>query len=48
MQTEITYQRLRDGFETLRMSAALEALDNVLEAARVEELRPGERSSPTR
>ena len=38
MQTELSYQRVRNGFEALKMSAALEALDNVLEAARVEEL----------
>ena len=36
MQTELAYQRVRTGLETLSMSAALEALDNVLEAARVE------------
>jgi len=38
MQAELAYQRVRAGFETLRMTAALEALDNVLEGARVEEL----------
>ena len=38
MQAELSYQRVRDGFEALKMSAALEALDNVLEVARVEEL----------
>ena len=34
MQAELTYQRVLAGLESLRMSAALEALDNVLEAAR--------------
>lgn len=38
MQSELAYKRVRSGFETLKMSAALEALDNVLEAGRVEEL----------
>ena len=38
MQAELSYQRVREGFEALKMSAALEALDNVLEVARVEEL----------
>lgn len=37
MQAELTYERVRSAFETLQMGAALEALDNVLEAARVEE-----------
>ena len=37
MQTELAYQRVRTGLESLGMSAALDALDNVLEAARVEE-----------
>jgi DNA replication protein DnaC len=38
MHAELAYQRVRTGLESLRMSAALEALDNVLEAARLEEL----------
>ena len=37
MQAQLTYQRVRQGLETLSMSAALDALDNVLEAARIEE-----------
>ena len=40
MQAEITYERIRTGLEKLKMTAALESLDNVLEAARVEELPP--------
>ena len=36
----MTYERARSGLETLKMSAALQSLDNVLEAARVEELAP--------
>lgn len=40
MQGELTYERVREGLEGLRMTAALDALDNVLEAARVEELPP--------
>ncbi len=38
MQTELAYQRSRSGLESLKMTAALEALDNVLEQARVDEL----------
>jgi DNA replication protein DnaC len=38
MQGEMAYSRTRTGFESLKMTAALEALDNVIEAARVEEL----------
>lgn len=37
MQAELAYQRVRSGLETLAMTTALDALDNVLEAARVEE-----------
>lgn len=40
MQAELTYQRVLAGLESLSMSAALEALDNVLEAARLEERSP--------
>ena len=40
MQAELTYQRVCAGLESLKMSAALEALDNTLEAARVEERSP--------
>ncbi len=40
MQAELTYQRVLSGLESLKMSAALGALDNVLEAARVEERSP--------
>ncbi len=42
MQGELTYQRVRQGLEALRMSAALEILDNALEAGRVDELAPVE------
>jgi DNA replication protein DnaC len=38
MQTELTYQRVHQGLESLKLAAALEALDNVLEAARLESL----------
>ena len=38
MQAELTYQRVRRGLEGLKMDTALQALDNVLEAARLEEL----------
>lgn len=38
MQAELTYARVRTGLEQLKMASALEALDNVLEAGRVEEL----------
>lgn len=40
MQAQLTYQRVCTGLEGLRMSAALQVLDNVLEAARVDELPP--------
>lgn len=40
MQAEMAYERTRKGLETLKMTAALEALDNVLEKARVDELAP--------
>ena len=42
MQGELSYQRVRHGLEALRMTAALEVLDNVLETGRVEELAPVE------
>ena len=42
MQGELSYLRARSGLETMRMSAALESLDNVLEAARLEQLAPVE------
>lgn len=38
MKAQLSYERVRTGLEQLKMSAALEVLDNVLEAARVEEL----------
>ena len=40
MHAELVYQRVRTGLESLQMTAALGALDNVLEAARVEEHSP--------
>ncbi len=40
MQAALTYQRVREGFMGLCLHAALESLDNVLEAGRVEELAP--------
>ena len=40
MQAELTYERVLQGFESLKMTTALESLDNVLETARVEELSP--------
>ena len=40
MEAQITYERVRYGLETLQMTTALASLDNVLEAARVEELAP--------
>jgi DNA replication protein DnaC len=40
MEAQLTYQRVRSGLETLRMTAALDSLDNVLESARVDELPP--------
>ena len=42
MQAELAYQKVRAGLETLQMTAALEALDNVLEAARLDEKGPVE------
>lgn len=38
MKTQLAYERTRSGLEELKMGAALEALDNTLEAGRVEEL----------
>ena len=38
MQAQLTYERVCSSLEELRMSAALTVLDNVLEAARVDEL----------
>ena len=40
MQPRLSYERVRHGLEEMRMSTALEALDNVLETARVEEQGP--------
>ncbi len=40
MQAQLSYERVRQGLEDLQMSTALEALDNTLEAVRVEELPP--------
>ncbi len=40
MEARIAYERARDGLEALRMTAALDALDNLLETARIEELSP--------
>lgn len=40
MQVELTYQRVSHGLEALKLAAAFEALDNVLEAARLESLSP--------
>jgi hypothetical protein len=37
---QLSYERVRQGLEELQMSTALEALDNTLEAVRVEELPP--------
>lgn len=42
MQAQLTYGKVVTGLEELRMSAALGVLDNVLEAARVDELPPVE------
>ena len=42
MQAELTYQRVRQGLEALTMSAALDALDNVLENGRIDGLPPVE------
>ena len=42
MQTELAYTRARTGLETLKMSAALDSLDNVLETARLDSLVPVE------
>ena len=38
MQSRLSYERVRLGLEQMRMSSALEALDNVLEVTRVEAL----------
>lgn len=38
MQEALAYSRTRTGFEAMKMTAALEALDNVIETARVEDL----------
>jgi DNA replication protein DnaC len=38
MQSRLSYESVRLGLEQMRMNSALEALDNVLETARVEEL----------
>jgi len=40
MQAQLSYERVRQGLEDLQMGTALEALDNTLEAVRVEELPP--------
>lgn len=40
MQAQLSYERVRQGLEDLQMNTALEALDNMLEAVRVEELPP--------
>ena len=40
MEGELTYEKARRSLEDLGMSAALSALDNVLESARLEELSP--------
>jgi len=40
MQAQLSYERVRQGLEDLQMNTALEALDNTLEAVRVEELPP--------
>lgn len=42
MKTQLSYESARHGLEALKMTAALESLDNVLEAARVEEIAPVE------
>jgi len=42
MQAELAYERTRSGLEALKMTAALSALDNVLETARVEQQPPVE------
>jgi len=42
MQAELAYSRARTGLETLKMSAALGSLDNVLETARLDSLVPVE------
>ena len=38
MQAKLSYERARSGLETLEMTAALGAFDNLLETARIEEL----------
>ena len=40
MEGELIYEKVRLSLENLKMSAALAALDNVLETARLEELSP--------
>ena len=40
MQPQLTYEQVRSALEDLRHSAALTALDNVLESARLEQLSP--------
>jgi DNA replication protein DnaC len=40
MQAQLSYERVRQGLEDLQMNTALEALDNTLEAVRVDELPP--------
>ena len=40
MQSELSYTRVREGLEALRMTSALSVLDNVLETARIDELPP--------
>lgn len=40
MQAQLSYERVRQGLEDLKMNTALEALDNTLEAVRVEERPP--------
>ena len=40
MQSQLTYARVCEGLENLAMTSALAALDNVLEAARIDQLAP--------
>ena len=42
MKTRLSYERVRREMEVLELTSALQALDNVLEAARLEELPPVE------
>jgi DNA replication protein DnaC len=42
MQSQLSYERVRQGMEILQLSTSLQALDNVLEAARIEEMSPVE------